>query len=170
MQAESGSDLIMFRQYLISLFALATGTLLLPAEVRAQDLAAVETNGAKSTAVATTTDSEARPGVLPVAVSKENFAELFEQATGHSIAVLSSPLRTSKLTKGRIELTLLAVTRFDLRSTDLAALLGKHQSSLTRWLNLGLQRETEDQVFRDRINQLDAKISAAARRLLSTKR
>ena len=39
-----------------------------------------------------------------------------------------------------------------------------------RWLNIGLRRESEDQVFSDRINQLDAKIAAAARQLLSTKR
>ncbi|MDX2435529.1 MAG: hypothetical protein QNL88_00635 [Acidobacteriota bacterium] len=62
------------------------------------------------------------------------------------------------------------VTRFDLRSSDLATLLHKHQSSVTRWLNLGLRRERQDPVFRDRINWLDAEISAAAQRLLSSKR
>jgi hypothetical protein len=104
------------------------------------------------------------------AVSIDEFVVLFEEATGHSIAGLSSPLRTSDLTEGRVELTLLAVTRFGLRSSDLAGLLEKHQSSLTRWLNFGLQHEREDQLFRDRINQLDIEISAAARKCRPTKR
>lgn len=118
---------------------------------------------------ARTFDGESLENDRP-SVSLADFAEFFEQATGHSIAVLSSPLRTSKLTEGRIELTVLAVTRYNFRSTDLAAVLGKHQSSLTRWLNLGLQRETEDQVFRDRMKKLDVEISAAARKSTSTKR
>ncbi len=103
-------------------------------------------------------------------VALKDFVVLFEEATGYSVAKLSSPLRTFDLTDARIELTLVAVTRFALRPSDLATLLNKHQSSLTRWLNLGLKREGEDQVFRDRINQLGAEISAAARQLLSTKR
>jgi len=98
-----------------------------------------------------------RPGV-PVG----DFAVLFEESTGHSIAKLSSPSRVSNVTEARIELTLLAVARFALRSSDLAMLLNKHPSSLTRWLNEGLHRERNDSEFRDRINQLDAEISSAA--------
>ena len=103
-------------------------------------------------------------------VSIDKFVELFEETAGHSIVSLSSPLRTSDLTVGRVELTLLAVTRFGLRSGDLAGLLGKHQSSLTRWLNLGLNQETEDKPFRDRINQIDFAISDAVRECRPTKR
>lgn len=99
-----------------------------------------------------------------------DFMTLFEHASGHNLMALSSPLRTFDLTEGRIELTLLAVARFGLRSVELAVLLDKHQSSLTRWLNRGLKREIEDQQFRDRINDLDAEISAAARHLLTIKR
>lgn len=99
-----------------------------------------------------------------------DFIVLFAQITGHSIAALSSPLRTSDLTQGRIELTILAVSRFALRSSELATLLHKHQSSLTRWLNRGLQLEIDDQVFHHRIHQLDAEISTAASQLISTKR
>ena len=118
---------------------------------------------------AKTFDGEAFENDRPkIAIS--DFVVLFEEATGHSIAKLSSPLRTSDLTNGRIELTLLAVTRFALRSSDLATLLHKHQSSLTRWLNLGLRREKQDPIFCDRIIQLDVEVSTAARRLLSTKR
>lgn len=91
-----------------------------------------------------------------------DLAELFAETTGHSISDLSSPLRISTLTEGRIELTLLAVTRFAVRSGDLAALLNKHPSSLTRWLNEALRREKEDCEFRDRINHLDTAISSAA--------
>jgi len=104
------------------------------------------------------------------AVSIDEFVKLFEEAAGHSIVSLSSPLRTSDLAAGRVELTLLAVTRFGLQSGDLAGLLGKHQSSLTRSLNMGLKQETEDELFRDRINKLDFAISAAVRECRPTKR
>ena len=97
------------------------------------------------------------PVTLPV------FAELFEQFSGHSIEELSSPLRAAALTRGRIELTILAVVRFGLPSTEVAHLINKHPSSMTRWLNLGLSRGQEDLLFRDRINRLDQRISAAAR-------
>jgi REP element-mobilizing transposase RayT len=103
-------------------------------------------------------------------ISIDDFVVLFEEATGRSMACLSSPLRTSDLTDGRVEITMLAVTRFGLRSTELAGLLRKHQSSLTRWLNLGLEKEREDMPFRDRINQLDYEISTAARECRPTKR
>jgi hypothetical protein len=93
---------------------------------------------------------------------------LFEHASGHSIARLTSPLRTSNLTDGRIELTLLAIVRFGHRSSELATILDKHRSSLTRWLNQGLKREKEDQEFRDRIDKLDLIISTAARKSTST--
>jgi REP element-mobilizing transposase RayT len=99
-----------------------------------------------------------------------DFAALFEKTSGHSIAGLASPLRTSELTQGRIEITSLAVTRFALRSSDLARLLHKHPASLTRWLNLGLQREKEDPDFSERIDRLDKQVTASARFLLSTKR
>jgi len=103
-------------------------------------------------------------------VAIEEFIALFEETAGQSIVSLSSPLRTSDLTAGRVEFTLLAVTRFGLRSGDLAGLLEKHQSSLTRWLNRGLKQEAEDELFRDRINSLDFGISAAARECRPTKR
>jgi hypothetical protein len=103
-------------------------------------------------------------------VSIDEFVVLFEETTGHSIACLPSPLRTSDLTNGRVKLTPLAVTRFGLRSSELASLLRKHQSSLTRWLNLGLKQEREDQRFCDRINQLDYVISNAVRECRPTKR
>lgn len=103
-------------------------------------------------------------------VSIDEFVALFEGTTGLSMVCLSSPLRTSDLTEGRVELTLLAVTRFGLRSSELAAQLRKHPSSVTRWLNRGLKQEREDKLFRDRINQLDFKISAAIRECRPTKR
>lgn len=103
-------------------------------------------------------------------IAVDDFVLLFEKASGHSIADLASPLRTADLTEGRIELTSLAVTRFALRSSDVATVLHKNPGSLTRWLNLGLLKEKEDPIFLDRINHLDNEVTAAARQLLSTKR
>jgi len=91
-----------------------------------------------------------------------DFAEFYEQFSGHSILDLSSPLRTSELIRGRIELTILAVGRFGLRSSEIATLINKHPSSLTRWLNVGTHLGRNDCEFRNRINRLDQQISAAA--------
>ena len=96
-------------------------------------------------------------------VAFADFVGLFEQFSEHSIVDLSSPLRTSELTRGRIELTVLAVGRFGLRSSEIATLINKHSSSLTRWLNLGLRLERDDLSFRHRLDFLDRKISSAAR-------
>ncbi len=65
---------------------------------------------------------------------------------------------------GRVELTLLGVSRYGFRSSDLAGIIRKHPSSMTRWLNESLSRERKDRAFRDRILDLDRQISAAARR------
>lgn len=73
-----------------------------------------------------------------------------------------SPLRTLELIRGRIELTILAVGRFGLRSSEIAALINKHPSSLTRWLNAGTHLNHHDATFRNRINRLDGQISAAS--------
>jgi hypothetical protein len=48
-------------------------------------------------------------------------------------------------------------------ASDLAALLGKHPSSMTRWLNQGVSLERAALEFLRRINRLDRLISAAAR-------
>jgi hypothetical protein len=93
----------------------------------------------------------------------DEFVELFERCSGHSREGLASPLRTRALIEGRIELTLLAVSRYGIRSCDIADLINKHPSSMTRWLNSGVHREREDAVFRERINHLDREISSTAR-------
>ena len=93
----------------------------------------------------------------------DEFVELFERFVGHAIQDLASPLKTPALVEGRIELTLLGVSRYGFRSIDLATLLNKHPSSMTRWLNKGVSLELKDQTFRKHINHLDRQISAAAR-------
>jgi len=91
-----------------------------------------------------------------------DFTRLFEYFSGHSIPDLSSPLRNPTLIRGRIEFKALGVSRYGLRSVDIASLINKHPSSLTRWLNLGLIQEREYPIFRARLNSLDQQVSAAA--------
>jgi hypothetical protein len=69
-----------------------------------------------------------------------------------------------------LELTLVAVSRFGVPSRDIADLLQKHPSSMTRWLNQGLGRERVDSIFRERIDRLDRMISSAARNNESMRR
>ena len=99
-----------------------------------------------------------RPSLDP-----DDFGALFEQLSGHSMADMASPLRRPELIQGRIELTTLAVNRYGFRSRDIADLINKHPSSLTRWLNHGIRLEHEDPEFRDRIDAIDRIISTTAR-------
>jgi len=94
-------------------------------------------------------------------VALADFVDLFKRFSGYSIVDLSSPLRTSELIRGRIELTILAIGRFGHRSSEIAALINKHPSSLTRWLNVGILQVRDDRAYRTRIDQLDNQISTA---------
>jgi hypothetical protein len=69
-----------------------------------------------------------------------------------------------------MELTLLAVSRFGVRSRDIADIIQKYPSSMTRWLNQGLRRERADTAFRERIDRLDRLISSAPRNNESMRR
>lgn len=111
---------------------------------------------------ATTFDGESLDNDRP-SVDLADFTLLFERFSDHLIADLSSPLRTPELIRGRIELTTLAVARFDIRSSDIADLIDKHRSSMTRWLNIGLRRQRDDLGFRFHLDFLDRKISSAVR-------
>ena len=111
---------------------------------------------------ATTFDGESL-NIDRLPVDLADFAQLFERFSDHSIVDLSSPLRTPDLTRGRIELTTLAVTRFEFRSIEIADLIDKHRSSVTRWLNIGLHRLRNDCGFRHRLDFLDREISSATR-------
>jgi hypothetical protein len=78
---------------------------------------------------ATTFSGESLDNDRP-SIDLSDFAPLFEQFSGRSIADLSSPLRIPELTRGRVGLTILAVTRFRIRSSEIANLIDKHRSSM----------------------------------------
>ena len=93
------------------------------------------------------------------------FAQLFERVSDYAIEDLASPLKMSCLVLGRVELTLLGVSRYGFRASEISSLLKKHPSSMSRWLNQGLIWEREDPAFLARINSLDQQISAATRNI-----
>lgn len=92
----------------------------------------------------------------------DEFISRYEASSGRTIAGLSSRRRTEDLIRGRVELTLLAVGRYGFQSAVVAKLIEKDRSSLTRWLNLGLQLQRDDRVFRDQIDNLDRRIGQQA--------
>lgn len=69
-----------FREILVCLFALMTGVMFLPVQVMAQGLAAVDASGAKWESAARGPGTESQAEILPLPVSSENFAELFERS------------------------------------------------------------------------------------------
>jgi hypothetical protein len=63
------------------------------------------------------------------------------------------------LPMARLQATV-ALARYRLRTRDLADLLEKNRSTVTRWLNAGLKREREDDGFIRRLDTLDHAISS----------
>jgi len=92
-------------------------------------------------------------------LSFDEFTDRFFALGGHELGELRSRLRTARILTARIELATLALARYRLRTRDLADLLEKNRSTVTRWLNIGLQRERDDPEFRRRLDTLDHAIS-----------
>ncbi len=76
-----------------------------------------------------------------------------------SVERLSSRFRGAELTLLRAEFAALAIGRYQARTCDVAALLGKHPNSITKWLNRGLRLEREDPTFKRRVDKLDEAVS-----------
>lgn len=93
-------------------------------------------------------------------LSLPDFVVRFESASGHQLDDLASRSRSKRLIRGRIEFSLLAISRYGIRACDIAAVLCKGRNSITRWLNQGLCDERDDPVFGEQINRLDAEISS----------
>jgi hypothetical protein len=74
---------------------------------------------------------------------------------------LASRYRKPHQIRGRIEFVTLALPRYGFRGRDVAALLGKHGNSITKWLTQGLLLERDDPAFKDRLHLIDAAISSA---------
>ena len=91
--------------------------------------------------------------------SADEFVDRFFATSGHDLSELRSRLRTARVLEARIELATLALARYRLRTRDVADLLEKNRSTVTRWLNAGLQRERDDGDFGLRLDTLDQAIS-----------
>jgi len=89
------------------------------------------------------------------------FMRRYERVSGVRLDDLRSNCRNPGLLQGRIELVTLAVGRCGFRSRDIALLIGKDRGSVTRWLRLGICRQRNDPVFRERLNSLDQVINYA---------
>ena len=85
------------------------------------------------------------PGVVPSPRRRLSLRGLEAHAT---IAPMARPQAT------------VALARYRLRTRDLADLLEKNRSTVTRWLNAGLKREREDDGFIRRLDTLDQAISS----------
>jgi REP element-mobilizing transposase RayT len=87
------------------------------------------------------------------------FADRFQRASGYGLDELASSRRSPRHITGRVEFCVLAVSRYGLKTCEIAAFLAKGRNSVTRWLNLGLRRELDDSEFAGRLDLLDSKIS-----------
>ena len=87
------------------------------------------------------------------------FADRFQRVSGYGFNELASRCRSTRNITGRVEFCVLAVSRYGLKTCDIAAHLAKGRNSVTRWVNQGLHREHDDPQFAARLNILDAAIS-----------
>jgi len=62
----------------------------------------------------------------------------------------------------RIEFATLGASRYGIRSTEVARFIQNHPTSVARWISLGLRKQIEDPSFRDRIDDIDRRISWSA--------
>ena len=88
-----------------------------------------------------------------------DFALRFELVSGYSIDDFASRFRSSDQTHGRVVFSTLAASRYGFRVCDIAAMIGKHGNSVTKWLTEGLRREGVDPEFESQLDSLDAAIS-----------
>lgn len=98
-----------------------------------------------------------------VILELHEFVDLCGTASGHSLCRLSSSSRRPEVIRGRVELAAVAVGRYGFRSREIAALIGKHPSSMSRWLEIAYRSVATDPGFNNRIDGLDRAISSAAR-------
>ena len=88
---------------------------------------------------------------------------LFEHHSGYTIEDIRSSLRRRMHLQARIEFATLGVSRYGIRSTEVARFIQKHPTSVARWISFGLRKQLEDRSFRERIDDIDRRISWSAR-------
>ena len=93
------------------------------------------------------------------ALDLDEVVRRFELASGHGLADLASRRRSPATIRGRIELTVLVVGRYGLRPRNVARVLRKDRTTISRWLRAGLRLQHEDAAFRERLDQLDRALS-----------
>jgi len=84
--------------------------------------------------------------------------ERLERITGMTVSDLRSSRRGPVLSKGRIDLTAVAVGRFGHRICDLAKLLRKNPGTVSRWLTGANRRSLHDPSYRTHLDNLDSRI------------
>jgi putative transposase len=93
-----------------------------------------------------------------VPVNLSELLERFEQITGMTALDLSSSRRGPVLPNGRIDLTAVAVGRFDHRVCDLTKVLCKNPGTVSRWLSKAERRSLHDPSYRSHLDDLDCRI------------
>jgi REP element-mobilizing transposase RayT len=100
-----------------------------------------------------------RPEPARPPLDLQQFARRLEAVSAHRIVNLASRRREPDIVQSRIDFTMLAVARYGFRSSEVAELLRKSRSSLTRWLRDGIQLESHDSDYRLHLDALDNAIA-----------
>lgn len=88
---------------------------------------------------------------------------LFELHSGYTRGDLRSTLHRRTQVQARTEFATLAASRYGIPSTEIAESILKHPTTIARLIGRGLRKQLEDDSFRERIDDLDRRISRSAR-------
>ena len=97
-------------------------------------------------------------GVDRMHVDLREILDRFERITGLTVVDLRSSKRGPVLPDGRVDLTAIAVGRFEHRVCDLAMLLRKNPGTVSRWLSKANRRMLLEPCYRAHLDSLDNRI------------
>jgi putative transposase len=93
-------------------------------------------------------------------LSPDEYLVAAANALDVGLTALSGPRSGRELTRMREMVALLGVETYGVKVKDLAQSLDKNPGVVSRWANLGGERRTRDESFRERIEQLAADVRA----------
>lgn len=86
----------------------------------------------------------------------------FCDTTGVTLVDLRSRSKLGSISRARLDLTAIAIGRFENRVCDLAELLSKNAGSVSRWLSIAQRRLATDPDYLDSIDRLEVQLTESA--------
>lgn len=106
-------------------------------------------------------DAAKAPALLRPALAVEEFLRRASLALGVDAAELASASRRSAIVEAHEPVAVAGIERWGQRVKNLADALAKSYEGVSRWASRGARRRMADEVFRQRVNELDRALADA---------